>query len=187
MKIAANPAATSSDAGTSASSSRLRALMSRASLDLTALERGHEVLGVILRAQLVVRERLAAIRWHGVDRHARAGGTRVELDPERQVVGQPWEDGDRAVVARIGADEVDGARGHPAAGQDQEGDDEGDDETDWDAPTALAARLWAGLSRERGGATRCGGFRRRLLGRLGLAAGADRRQRDGTAAAVVVL
>src|SRR3954467_2762007 len=111
MKIAANPAATSSDAGTSASSSRLRALMSRASLDLTALERDHEVLGVVLRAQLVVRERLAAIRRHVVDRHARTGVALIQLDPQRQVVRQAAEDRDRAVVARVGADEVDGARG----------------------------------------------------------------------------
>src|SRR3954470_5971310 len=109
MKIAANPAATSSDAGTSASSSRLRALMCPASLDLAALERGHEVLGVILRAQLVVRERLAPVGRHGVDRDARGGGTRVELEPERQVVRQALEDRDRAAVARIGADEVDRA------------------------------------------------------------------------------
>src|SRR3954451_9706700 len=114
MKIAANPAATSSDAGTSASSSRLRALMSRGSLDLTALERGHEVLGVILRAQLVVRERLAAIRWHGVDRHPRAGGARVELDPERQIVRQHSNNRDREVITWVVEDYGMGSPGQPA-------------------------------------------------------------------------
>src|SRR4051812_48898820 len=101
MKIAANPAATSSDAGTSASSSRLRALMSRPSLDLTALERDHEVLGVVLGSQLVVGERLAPVGRDVIDGHARAGVTGVELDPGRQVVRQPPEDRDRAVVARV--------------------------------------------------------------------------------------
>src|SRR6476620_10110371 len=110
MKIAANPAATSSDAGTSASSSRLRALMSAPSLDLTALERDHQVLGVILGSQLVVGERLAAVRRDVVDGHPRTGVARVQLDAERQVVGQTAEDRDRAVVLRVRADEVDGAR-----------------------------------------------------------------------------
>ena len=45
MKIAANPAVTSSDAGISASSSRLRALTRSLAL---RVERGHEVLGVVL-------------------------------------------------------------------------------------------------------------------------------------------
>src|SRR5215207_2600332 len=137
MKIAANPAATSSEAGTSASSSRLRALMSPASLDLTALERDHQILGVVLRAQLVVRERRPACRRHVVDRHARAGVALVELDPQRQVIGEAAEDGDRAVVARVGADEVDGTGGQPASDEDQADDAEEDEEADGDAPAAL--------------------------------------------------
>src|SRR6476620_5132578 len=176
MKIAANPAATSSDAGTSASSSRLRALMSAPSLDLAAPRRRYGVLGVVLGAQLVVRERRTAVGRDVVDRHARVVVARVQLDPERQVVGQAAEDRDRAVVLGVGPDEVDGARRQPAADQDQGDDGEGDDEADGDAPAALAARLGAGIGGEWSGAARWtlrrrgsgrGFLRRRLLGRLG--------------------
>ena len=177
MKIAANPAATSSEAGTNASSSRLRALMSPAH-------------SISPRSSAVTRFSASSFErslW-SVNVLRRSGGTEsivapdsavaVELDPSGRSYGSPW----KIAIVRSSRgsvpDEVDGARGHPAAGQDQEDDDEGDDEADWDAPTALAAG-WEPVSGS--GAVRRGGaasvLRRRLLGRLGLAAGADRRAR----------
>ena len=51
MKIAAKPAVSSSEAGTSASSSRLRTLLT--ARQLPGLELAHEVLRVVLGAQLV--------------------------------------------------------------------------------------------------------------------------------------
>ena len=56
------------------------------SLDLAALERDDEVLRVVARPQLVIREGRAPRARHVVDRHARAREALVELDPERQVV-----------------------------------------------------------------------------------------------------
>src|SRR5215218_1510193 len=57
MKMAANPAVSSNDAGISAISSRLRALMGGGSrVELSAFELDHEVLRVVLGAQLVIRE-----------------------------------------------------------------------------------------------------------------------------------
>ena len=76
MKIAAKPAVSSSDAGISASSSRLRALTRQ----LPALERDQEILGVVLRAKLVIGERLAPGLGDLLQRDARARVALVEAD-----------------------------------------------------------------------------------------------------------
>ena len=80
MKTAAKPAVSSSDAGISASSSRLRALIG---VELPALElraRGRRASS--LRAQLVVDAASRALaRRQLVDRHAGLVVTRVEVDP----------------------------------------------------------------------------------------------------------
>src|SRR3712207_7833395 len=53
--------------------------------------------------------------------------TLFRSDAEREVVGEAAEDRDRAVVARVRADEVDGPGGHPAADQDDGEQGEGED------------------------------------------------------------
>ena len=55
-----------------------------------------------------------------VERHAGRVPALVEVDAERQLVGQAAEDGDGAPVARVRADEVDGAGGEPGADQERE-------------------------------------------------------------------
>src|SRR4051812_34048007 len=103
MKRAANPAVSSSDAGISAISSRLRALteplrvrcpapaavsnrVAASRRNVSLLKIAHEALRVVARAQLVVGERVAAGRGHALEGDTRAVDHRVELDAEREVV-----------------------------------------------------------------------------------------------------
>src|SRR4051794_26403145 len=102
MKTAAKPAVSSSDAGTSASSSRLRALIasapagSRQSKDARSrgpqrpgLHLADEVLRVVARAQLVLRHEAALVGRQLVDGHARAVVDVVEVQAGGAVVRQP--------------------------------------------------------------------------------------------------
>src|SRR5437763_6375387 len=98
MNTPANPAVTSSDAGISPTSSRLRALIAFArqgrgsagsSGQLSQLGGTHQVLGVLLRAQVVVQQRPAAIRRNCRGRDAGDIERLVQMDPCRQVIRQP--------------------------------------------------------------------------------------------------
>src|SRR3954447_20029563 len=115
---AVKPAVTSSDAGTSAISSRLRALIpglqsglacESHSLELSPFERANEAVRVVARAHRVVQQLLAARARDLAGRHARDVVRRVEMDAQRQLVGQALEDGDVRIV--VGPHEVDGLRG----------------------------------------------------------------------------
>src|SRR4051812_19508814 len=115
MNSAAKPAVSSSDAGISAISSRLRALTAQLRVrapasaamsnriggslrDVPLLQREHEPLGVVARAERVVGERRAPAGGHALERDTRAVGRGVEPDAERQVVGQAAIDGDDVAV-----------------------------------------------------------------------------------------
>src|SRR4051812_47592187 len=123
MNTAAKPAVSSSDAGRSARSSRLRALIAsapaggrqrrRASDDAlsraaqrSGLELAHEVLRVVARAELVVRHEASLPGGQLVDRYAGGVVRAVEMQTGGQVVGKATIDRDEAVVTRT--DEVDG-------------------------------------------------------------------------------
>ena len=97
-------------------------------LDLSAFELDHEVLRVVLRAQLVIRERLAPRGGDGLQRHARALVAAVELDAEREVDGQAPVDRHRVAAVGVGADEVDRLGREPEAAQDHREQDDGDHE-----------------------------------------------------------
>src|SRR2546421_11534338 len=113
MNTPANPAVTSSEAGTRPISSRLRALIvatPAASLrNPSELEVPHQVHRARLRAELVVEEVRAAIPRHQRGRHARDEERLVEVDASRKLVGKPAVDRDDPL--RVGPDEVQLARG----------------------------------------------------------------------------
>ena len=95
----------------------------------------------------MVGERGAARGGHGVEPDARGVVAVVEAETERQLVGQPAEDGDRVAVPRVGADEVDGAGGEPAGDQERDDDEQHEDGQRLET-TALATPGWlAGRSR----------------------------------------
>src|SRR4051794_23709464 len=111
MKIAANPAVSSSDAGISAISSRLRALIRRLRLAVpvapalascggsssgqsSVFGRLHEALRVVLGPQLVGRERRAAALREALQGDSGVADRRVEPDPEREVVRKALVEGD---------------------------------------------------------------------------------------------
>src|SRR3954447_5737251 len=161
MNTAAKPAVSSSDAGRSARSSRLRALIAsapagsrqrrRASNDALSsraqrprLHLAHEVLGVVARAELVVGHEAALPGGQLVDRYAGGVVRAVEMETGGQVVGQATIDRDEAVVTRT--DEVDGLRRVVGAERHGEGDEEGDEQAGRHAATA-AARPTVALAR----------------------------------------
>ena len=111
MKIAAKPAVSSSDAGISASSSRLRALTEIRPCSSSMTRSSASSLDRSLWSVNVA----AAVRGHLLDRHAGGVVPAVELDPERQLVRQPAVDGDHVARGFVDADEVDRARRGPEA------------------------------------------------------------------------
>src|SRR3954451_11714083 len=178
MNTAANPAVSSSDAGTSASSSRLRALLiarapagsrqeRQASNDALSrwaqrsrLHLADEVARVVAGAELVLGHEPALVGGQLADRHAGGVVDAVEVHAGRPVVRQAAIDGHEAVAAR--ADEVDRLRGVPRAEGD--GGDEGErDEQAGRHATAAALRLLR-TRRGRGGCSNGGGRGRRRRG-----------------------
>src|SRR4051812_18454120 len=123
MKIAAKPAVSNSDAGTRASSSRLRAVTNKPLVDLAPLELDHQVLRVVLGAQLVVGERRPAGGGDRLERDPRARVAAVEVDAEGQLDRQAAVDRDRVPARLVDADEVDGAGGEPEAAEDHPEED----------------------------------------------------------------
>src|SRR3954451_6463700 len=130
MNSAAKPAVSSSDAGISAISSRLRALTAQLRVrapaatavsdpiggslrDVSLPQAQPEPLGVVARAERVVGERPAPAGGHALERDTRAVVHGVQPDPERQVVGQPAIDGDDIAVRLVDPDEVHLARAQP--------------------------------------------------------------------------
>src|SRR5450759_4502622 len=123
MKTAANPAVTSSEAGISPSSSRLRALIwapcqGPSSLQLPQLEIADQARRVLLRAEVVVQERFAAIGGHERGGHSGYVEGLVKADAGRELVGKAAEDGHDALL--IGAQKVELPAGEISAGADQE-------------------------------------------------------------------
>ena len=136
MKIAANPAVSSSDAGISAISSRLRALTSRASL-LQPPSRGPRrrpwsaaVVGEVARRAAGT---LCRVTPECADR-------RVEPDPEREVVRKALVEGDDVAAGFVDADEEDLARREPEGGHEADEAADGDQLARREQPAAPARR-----------------------------------------------
>src|SRR6202012_1682211 len=97
MNTPANPALTSSEAGISPISSRLRAVTARAPpswLNLPQLEVVDQVLGAGLRAQVLVEDPAPLARGQRRGRDPRHIEALVQARTGDEVVGEPAVDGD---------------------------------------------------------------------------------------------